>query len=94
MKTAEELLKEKGITPETVHHNYAYVYRAVCDLIGEAQKEAYNQAIDDAIEKSKVSLFDWINDGFKEFKQNSNHYDINDGTYVKIDEQSILKLKK
>lgn len=46
MKTAEELLKEKGITPETVHHNYAYVYRVVCDLIGEAQKEAYNQAIE------------------------------------------------
>ena len=40
MKTAEELLKEKGITPETAHHNYAYVYRAVYDLIGEAQKEA------------------------------------------------------
>lgn len=44
MKTAEELLKEKGITPETVHHNYAYVYRVVCDLIEEAQKEACNQA--------------------------------------------------
>lgn len=40
MKTAEELLKEKGITPETVHHNYAYVYRTVCDIIGEAQSEA------------------------------------------------------
>ena len=44
MKTAEELLKEKGITPETVHHNYAYVYRVVCDLIGEAQKEGYKEA--------------------------------------------------
>ena len=48
MKTAEELLKEKRITPETAHHNYAYLYRAVCDLIGEAQKEAYNQALEDA----------------------------------------------
>lgn len=46
MKTAEEYLKENGITPETVYHNYAYVYRVACDLIGEAQKEAYNQAID------------------------------------------------
>lgn len=45
MKTAEELLKEKGITPETVHHNYAYVYRVVCDLIGEAQKEGYKEAM-------------------------------------------------
>ena len=48
MKTAEELLKEKGITPETIHHNYAYVYRVVCEVIGEAQKEAYNQALEDA----------------------------------------------
>ena len=94
MKTAEELLKENGITHETGHHSYAYVYRVACDLIGEVQKEAYNQAIEDATEKAKVSLFDWINDGFKEFKQNSNHYSINDGTYVEIDKQSILKLKK
>ena len=67
-----------------------WVYKAY--LAG--YKEAYNQALDDATEKAKVSLFDWTNDGFKEFKQNSNHYLINDGTYVEIDEQSILKLKK
>ena len=64
------------------------------ELIELAQKESYNQALEDAAKKAKVSLFDWINGGFKEFKQNSNHYSINDGTYVKIDEQSILKLKK
>ncbi|MDD4406382.1 MAG: hypothetical protein PHO36_16665, partial [Parabacteroides sp.] len=51
-KTAEELLKEKGITPETAHHNYAYVYRAVCEVIGEAQKEAYNHALEDAAENA------------------------------------------
>ena len=45
MKTAEELLKEKGITPETVHHNYAYVYRVACDLIGEAIKISYKKAM-------------------------------------------------
>ena len=44
--------------------------------------------------KQKVSVFDWTNDGFKEFKQDSSHYATNDGTYVEIDEQSILKLKK
>jgi len=49
MKTAEELLKEKGITPETAHHSYAYWYRVACDLIGEAQKEAYNQAINNTL---------------------------------------------
>ena len=52
MKTAEELLKEKRITPETAHHNYAYLYRAVCEVIGEAQKEAYNQALEDAAENA------------------------------------------
>ena len=74
--------------------NFNQFKNYVKNYIEQAQKEAYNQALVDAAEKSKVSLFDWINDGFKEFKQNSNHYSINDGTYVKIDEQSILKLKK
>lgn len=78
MKTAEELLKENGITHETAHHNYAYVYRAVCDLIGEAQKEAYNQAIDDAAKKAKVKRF-------------MTRYDY--PVYC-VDKQSILKLKK
>jgi hypothetical protein len=83
MKTAEHYLMRWRDNEFELH-----------ELIELAQKEAYNQALVDAAEKSKVSLFDWINDGFKEFKQNSNHYSINDGTYVKIDEQSILKLKK
>ena len=58
MKTAEELLKEKRITPETIHHNYAYVYRVACDLIGEAQKEAYNQALEDAAENVEVDTYE------------------------------------
>ena len=78
MKTAEELLKEKRITPETVHHNYAYLYRVVCEVIGEAQKEAYNQAIDDAAKKAKVKRF-------------MTRYDY--PVYC-VDKQSILKLKK
>lgn len=90
-------------TAEEIVNNYPSVKIGIDDFYGkqtfikaieQAQKEAYNQAIEDATEKAKVSLFDWINDGFKEFKKNSNHYSINDGTYVKIDEQSILKLKK
>ena len=58
MKTAEELLKEKRITPETAHHNYAYLYRAVCEVIGEAQKEAYNQALEDAAKKQAQNIFE------------------------------------
>ena len=83
MKTAEEWNKNLVNTKEEA-----------CNLIREIQNEAYNQALDDAVEKARISLFDWISGGFKEFKQNSNHYSINDGTYVKIDEQSILRLKK
>ena len=76
-------------------HNLSRKQREeVKSLIREIQRDAYNQAIGDATEKAKVSLFDWINGGFKEFKKNSNHYAINDGAYVKIDERSILKLKK
>lgn len=93
MKTAEEYLPEEsdlafegGIE--------LFLKRKVVSSIEQAQKEAYNQALEDAAKKAKVSLFDWIDSSFKEFKQNSNHYSINDGTYVKIDEQSILKLKK
>lgn len=52
MKTADELLKERGIIPETTRHNYDYMYRTVYDLIVEAQKEAYNQALEDAAENA------------------------------------------
>ena len=83
MKTAEEWNKNLVNTKEEA-----------CNLIREIQNEAYNQALDDAAENALISLFDWISGGFKEFKQYSNHYSINDGTYVEIDKQSILKLKK
>lgn len=83
MKTAEEW-----------NENLVNTKEEGCNLIREIQNEAYNQALDDAVENALISLFDWISGGFKEFKQYSNHYSINDGTYVKIDEQSILKLKK
>lgn len=52
MKTVEEILKEKNITPETMHHNYDYLYRSVSDVIEQAQKDAYNQAIEDAVENA------------------------------------------
>ena len=63
VKTAEELLKEKRITPETAHRNYAYVYRVVCEVIGEAQKEAYNQALEDAAENVEVGCNAVLNPG-------------------------------
>ena len=95
MKTAEDYIRQ--INDRFIPHPYNLSHKQREDLkslIREIQKEAYNQAIDDATEKAKVSVFDWTNDGFKEFKQDSSHYATNDGTYVEIDEQSILKLKK
>lgn len=56
MKTAEELLKENGITPKTMHHNYDYVYRAVCKIIEQAQIEAYDQALDDKLDANKIHI--------------------------------------
>jgi hypothetical protein len=43
MKTAEEYLKEKNITPETKHHNYDYVYHSVLGAIEQAQKDAFKE---------------------------------------------------
>ena len=81
MKTAEQLLKEKRITPETKHHNYDYVYRAVCKIIEQAQKEAYNEALIDAAMLGKVE---------HAMVQSGDHpvYE------YRIDKRSILRLKK
>jgi hypothetical protein len=43
VKTAEEYLKEKNITPETKHHNYDYVYHSVLGAIEQAQKDAFKE---------------------------------------------------
>ena len=45
MKTAEELLKEKRITPETIHHNYDYVYRTVCEVIESSREQLKRETI-------------------------------------------------
>ena len=80
MKTAEELLKEKRITPETIHHNYDYVYRAVCKIIEQAQKEAYNEALIDAAMLGKVE--------YVMVQSGDNPVD-----KYQIDKQSILRLR-
>jgi hypothetical protein len=64
------------------------------EVISEIQREAYNQALEDASENATLSLFDWEDGGFKEHKRKDNKFIINDGNYVLIDKQSILKLKK
>ena len=77
MKTAEELLKENRITPETILH----VYRVACDIIGEAQKEAYNQALEDAALSGKVELVMTKSEDNPVYE-------------YQIDKKSILRLKK
>ena len=71
---------------------YAELVRSYVDLIGVikmAQKEAYNEAIDDAV--MSVALKETRDvDEYNEMPSVSN--DMGD-TYV-IDKQSILKLKK
>ena len=62
--------------------------------IEKIKKEAYNQALEDAIENATLSLFDWEDGGFKEHKRKDNKFIINDGNYVLIDKDSILELKK
>ena len=38
-QTAEGMLKSKGITPLTKHHDYDYLYCSVVDLLTEQAKE-------------------------------------------------------
>lgn len=39
MKTAEDILKEKGITKNTKYHNYDYLYKTFVDIINKIQTE-------------------------------------------------------
>ena len=39
MKTIEERLKSKGITPKTRYHNYDYLYRSIVQLMKEYEDE-------------------------------------------------------
>ena len=51
MKKPKEYLEKYNITSNTKHHNYSYLYSAILDIIIECQKDAYNEAIDDAIKE-------------------------------------------
>ncbi|MGI6124403.1 MAG: hypothetical protein ACOYIG_09485 [Acetivibrionales bacterium] len=56
MKTAEEYLKEKNITPETKHHNYDYVYHSVFGAIEQAQKDAFKEGQS----SPKIKQLEWV----------------------------------
>jgi hypothetical protein len=62
MKTAEEYLKEKNITPETKHHNYDYVYHSVLGAIEQAQKDAFKEGQS----SPKIKQLEWVKPPFFE----------------------------
>jgi hypothetical protein len=43
MKSAEDLLKEKGITERSKFHNYNYLYKTFVEIINKLQKENENK---------------------------------------------------
>ena len=61
-------------------------------ILKQMQIDAWNEALDKAAENACIDLYDYIGSSFKIFEQDS-RYAINDGTYVEISKQSILKLK-
>ena len=79
MKTAEEILNE--ILADVENRPVFFREQDVADLIAQAQKEAYNQALEDAYLLGKVSY---------ELRQSGD----NPIYEYRIDKQSILKLKK
>ncbi len=56
VKTAEEYLKEKNITPETKHHNYDYLYHSVFGAIEQAQKDAFKEGQS----SPKIKPLEWV----------------------------------
>jgi len=65
----------------------------VAIVIDNAQKEAWNEAITAAAKSARLNVFDYIGTSFKK-SGDWERFSVNDGTYVEIDKESILKLKK
>ena len=63
IRTPEEILKNKGITPESKHHSYDYLYKSMLEVMDEywtqsnsILNEEQNQYLDEYIKK-KESTF-------------------------------------
>ena len=86
MKTADQILDNVMCCTieedaEDLKENYYYRHNDVVKAIEQAQKEAYNQALDDAYLLGKVS-YELIQSGHSPIYE------------YRIDKESILKLKK
>ncbi|MFA5586375.1 MAG: hypothetical protein WDA02_07520 [Saccharofermentanales bacterium] len=93
MKSPEEILKSIGIKPTTKHHDYNYLYNAVLKCLFEAQKEAWNEAIDKASENLKLKLI--YEHTYDPSVHGEEYARTQDRDYIAIiDKDSIVKLKK
>lgn len=68
----EEILKQKGITPNTKFQTYDYLYKSMI----ESMKEVYNLALDNAVENVLIEVVDinnikTITDSFQAYSDNN-----------------------
>jgi len=50
MKDPKEYLEKFNLKSTTKYHNYDYLYSSTLECIKQAQIDAYNEALDDAVE--------------------------------------------
>lgn len=86
LKTIEEILKSKGITPESKHHSYEYLYKSVIDSYREYTMQEVERYLEIAADEAKLIIGDYRMD----------RYDINDGFIeeaIFVDKESITNIK-
>jgi len=84
MKNPEEYLESFSILKHTEHYNYTYLYNKINEAIKQSQIDTYNEALDDAVNNAK---------GFGVI-EDTNIPAYTPNIDIRIDKQSILKLKK
>lgn len=67
-----------------------FSFHEVIDMIAEAQKDAYNQAIQDAVKSAEIYVSKELPSGIS---LNESYYDNEWENYILVDKDSILKLK-
>lgn len=81
--TSEEVRKKLGYfgtSGNAQFTDHSFLYEAVKSMVEQKQKEAYNQALEDAAENVEIEVCD--------------EYQGNQFSCLRVNKQSILKLKK
>jgi len=98
MKSPEEYLKNlvnnyKGKNEPYLDSSY-FIYdgtvHPIINIIKQAQIDAYNEALDDAVENATIEHIDLTSDEVFDYTDVL----VDDDVEVRINKQSILKLKK